>query len=322
MKGSRMRKNTLYKLLALLSTFAILLGACGSTASTPDPVIATAVALTVAARNAQQNAPTSTAIPTATVPANITFPTPTQLTFPTPTKPGSSIDTTCAKASFISETIPDGTIMKPDKVFTKTWQIKNDSSCAWDTTYKIIFWDGDVLGGAYYYNLPQAVGPGGVVDISLVLTSPSEEGTYTGSWMLQTPKNIAFGVGQYNEPITAKIVVSKEDRPDTKITDVKLEVTREPLAGCATNVYYRYTAKVSANGKITIRYGFNQSDGNLAWTGTLVFTEAGTQTVTGAFWSFHLGSSPGQKWVQFLVYKPYRQAFEKQYFSYLCGNTP
>ena len=317
-----MKKNTLYKILVLLSTFAILLGACGNATPTPDPVIVAAVALTVAARNAQQNAPTSTAIPTATVPANITFPTPTQLLFPTPTKSGPSTDTACAKANFISETIPDGTIMKPGDVFTKTWQIKNGSTCTWDTTYKIIFWDGNVMGGAYYYNLPQASAPGGVIDISLVLTAPTEEGEFTSEWMLQTPNNIAFGVGQYNEPFSAKIVVSKADKPVTGITDVKLEVIRDPAAGCWTNVWYRYVAQVSANGKIKIRYGFLQSDGNRAWTGDLEFSEAGTKTVTGAFWSFHLGSSPGQKWVQFVVIKPYYQEFEKQYFSYLCGNTP
>ena len=167
-----MKKNAQYKTLALLGIFAILLGACGSATPTPDPVIATAVALTVAAQNVQQNTPTSTAIPTATVPANITFPTPTQLLFPTPTKSVSNTNTACARADFVSETIPDGTIMKPGNVFTKTWQIKNSSSCTWDTTYKIIFWDGDVLGGAYYYNLPQAVAPEGIIDISLVLTAP------------------------------------------------------------------------------------------------------------------------------------------------------
>ena len=129
--------------------------------------------------------------------------------------------------------------------------------------------------------------------------------------MLQTSKNVAFGVGQYSEPITAKIVVNKEDKPDTAITDVKLDVIRDPAAGCATNIYFRYVAQVSANGKITIRYGFNQSDGNLAWTDNLEFKEAGTQKVTGPFWSFHLGSSPGQKWVQFVVIKPYYQEFDK-----------
>ena len=318
-----MRENTPNKALTLLSAFAFLLGACGSATKSPDPVISTAVALTVAAQNVQQNAPTSTAIPTATVPANITFPTPTQMLFPTtPTKSVSTTNTACARADFVSDDPPDGTIMKPGTVFTKTWQLKNSSSCTWDTSYKIIFWDGNLMGGAYNYNLPQAVAPEGEIDISLVLTAPTEEGTYTSEWMLQTSKNIAFGVGQYNEPFTTKIVVSKEDKPVTGITDVKLDVIRDPAAGCAANIFYRYVAQVSASGKITIRYGFQQSDGNLAWKGDLEFKEAGTKTVTGAFWSFHLGSSPGQKWVQFVVFRPYYQAFEKQYFSYLCGNTP
>jgi hypothetical protein len=318
-----MRKYTLYKTLALLSVFAFLVGACGNATESPDSVISTAVALTVAAQNAQQNAPTSTAIPTATVPPNITFPTPTQqLLFPTPTKSGSTTNTACAKAEFVSDDPPDGTIMKSGNVFTKTWKIKNSSSCTWDTTYKIIFWDGNVLGGAYYYNLPQAVAPEGVIDISLVLTAPAEEGAYTSEWMLQTSNNIPFGVGKYNEPFWVKIVVSNVEKPVTGITEVRLEVIRDPAAGCAANVFFRYVAQVSANGKIKIRYGFLQSDGNRAWTDDLEFTEAGTKTVTGPFWSFHLGASPGQKWVEFVVIKPYYQEFEKQYFSYLCGNTP
>jgi len=319
-----MKKNVRYKILALLGIFAFLLGACGSATQTPDPVIATAVALTVAAQNIQQSTPTSTAIPTATIPPNITFPTPTSgfAVVPTKTASKSGTDASCGKANYVSETIPDGTIMKPGNVFTKTWQLKNSSSCTWDTTYKIIFWDGNTLGGASYYSLPQAVAPEGVIDISLVLTAPSEEGTFTSEWMLQTPNNIAFGVGQYNEPFTAKIVTSKVDKPVTGITDVKLEVIRDPAAGCATNVFFRYVAQVSANGKIKIRYGFQQSDGNLAWKDNLEFTEAGTKTVTGAFWSFHLGASPGQKWVQFVVFQPYYQEFEKQYFDYLCGNSP
>ena len=48
----------------------------------------------------------------------------------------------------ISETIPDGTIYAPGQKFTKTWEIKNTSNCSWNTSYKIVFWDGNTLGGA------------------------------------------------------------------------------------------------------------------------------------------------------------------------------
>jgi hypothetical protein len=245
------------------------------------------------------------------------------LLFPTPTKSGSgsNTNTACAKANLVSEEIPDGTIMKPGNVFTKTWQIKNSSSCTWDTTYKIIFWDGNVLGGAYFYNLPQAVAPEGVVDISLVLTAPAEEGNFESYWMLQTPNNVPFGVGQYNEPFFTKIVVSKSDKIDYAVTAVTYNVIRDPAGGCATTVRYTFNATVSVNGPMKIKYGFNQSDGTTQWKGKIEFKEAGSQTVSDQ-WNFHLGSSPGDKWVQFVLLEPYWQLFDKEYFSYLCGNTP
>lgn len=318
-----MKKNINYKKIALLSIFAILLGACGSATETPDPAIGTAVALTVAAQNVQESAPTSTAIPTATVPANITFPTPTTSLFPTPTKLGSSssADASCARADFVSETIPDGTIMKPGATFTKVWQVKNSSSCVWDTSYKIIFWDGNILGGAYVYNLPQSVAPQGLVDIPLVLTAPTEEGPYSSYWVLQTPKGSTFGVGQYSEPLYTKIVVSKSDTPTYSITSVTYHVVRDPAAGCATTVRYTFNATVTSNGPIKIKYGFNQSDGTTQWKDVVEFTQAGSKIVAD-HWNFHLGSTPGDKWVQFVILSPYYQEFDKQPFSYLCGNTP
>lgn len=317
-----MKKNKNYKIIALLSIFAIMLGACGSAKEAPNSEVATAVALTVAAQNVQEN-PTSTAIPTATVPANITFPTPTEFLFPTPTKSVSSstADAACARANLVSETIPDGTIMKPGATFTKVWQIKNSSSCVWDTNYKIIFWDGDLLGGAYLYNLPQSVAPDGVVDIPLVLIAPANEGTFTSKWVLQTPKGSTFGVGQYSDPFYAKIVVSNAAAPAYAITSVTYDVVRDPDRGCATTVRYTINATVTSNGPIKIKYGFNQSDGTTQWKDRIEFKTAGSQTVSD-HWNFHLGSTPGNKWVQFVILTPYSQEFDKQYFSYLCGNTP
>jgi hypothetical protein len=318
-----MTKNKIYGIAILVSIMAMLLAACGSAEKNTDSAIATAVALTVAAQNAQTSIPTSTPAPIAT-PTSFTFPTPTRIgSIPSPTNPvPTGDDAACAKASLVGEDTPDGTIMKPGTVFTKTWQIQNDSPCVWTTSYKVAYWDGNVMGGGYVYNLPETVAPGGTLNLSLVLTAPAEEGEYTGKWVLQTPKGVNFGVGQYSQAFWVKIVVSKEDKPATSITAVRLNIVREPSAGCATNVYYRYVTEVDANGPIKITYAFQQSDGNLAWKDTLEFKTAGTQTITGPFWSFRLGSTPGDKWVQFVVLKPYYQEFERQYFSYLCGNTP
>ena len=319
-----MRKNRIFEAMTLVSIMAMLLGACGNSNADTDPAIATAVALTVAAQNAQADDPTSTPAPAAT-PTTFTFPTPTKIgSAPPPTlqPPAAGGDAACAKASLVGETPPDGTIMKPGEIFTKTWQIKNESTCVWDKTYKVVYWDGNVMGGGYQYNLPEVVAPGGTLNLPLVLTAPLDEGEYTGKWVLQTPKGVNFGVGQYSQAFWVKIVVSKADQPATAITAVRLEVVRDPAAGCASNVRYYYHTEVDANGPIKIKYGFQQSDGNFAWKDSLEFKAAGTQTITEPFWSFHLGASPGEKWVQFVITDPYYQEFERHYFSYLCGNTP
>ena len=319
-----MKKNRDYKIIALLSIVAVLLSACGGATEAPDPAIATAVALTVAAQNAQESAPTSTAIPTATVSTNITFPTPTVSFFPTPTKSvtgSNAADAACASANLISENPPDGKIMKPGATFTKVWQIKNSSSCVWDTNYKILFWDGNILGGAYVYNLPQAVVPEGAIDIPLVLTAPADEGTYSSYWVLQTPKGVTFGVGQYSEPFYAKIVVSKSDNPTYSVSAVTYDVIRDPDRGCATTVRYTINATITSNGPVKIKYRFNQSDGNNTNKGTVDFTAAGSKTVSDQ-WNFHLGSTPGDKWVQLEIDEPFYSVYDKQPFSYLCGNTP
>jgi hypothetical protein len=103
--------------------------------------------------------------------------------------------------------------MKPGTEFTKTWQITNNSSCSWDTSYRVVFWSGDLMGGATYYNFPQYAGPGSTVPVSLVLTAPSNEGTIKSEWMLQAPDGTFFGVGEYNVPFYTEIVVSSSLKP-------------------------------------------------------------------------------------------------------------
>jgi hypothetical protein len=157
------------------------------------------------------------------------------VTVPSPTLPVNPSESDCAKASLDSETIPDGTIYKPGELFTKTWQITNTSTCVWDTNYKIVFWSGDILGGAYVYNLPQVTGPGVTLPISLVLTAPAVDGRYKSEWALQTPDKINFGVGMYSEPFYTTIVVSSSAKPAYAVTSVDYSVVRNPATGCPLN---------------------------------------------------------------------------------------
>lgn len=308
-------KKTL-SLLSMLVLASLLLGACGAGS---ESAIATAVALTVQAQNASASA---TPFPSATAPVANVQPTLTNIFTPLPptsaSAPASGSYAECAKATLVNETPPDSAIMQPESSFFKTWTIKNESACTWDTKYKIVFWDGNTLGGAYVYNLPLVTGPGQNTDISIQLYTPKEDGTYKGEWKLQTPDGINFGVGQYSEAFYAEIVVNAAaEEEDYKIVSVTYRLVRDPLAGCATNVIYTVYATITVNGPIDVRMQWRHNDG---WTSSkirLSFDGAGSQELTDR-WGIHLGSSPGDKWIQMTQVDPGFVEFDKVPFSYLC----
>jgi hypothetical protein len=302
---------------------SLLITACGaeSTAEATQDLngIQTAVAETVAAQNAAQNTSTPAA-PIVTQTPLLFSPTLTPLApIASPTLPANTAISKCASASLVSENIPDGTIFKPGAQFTKTWEIQNTSTCTWDTSYKIIFWDGDILGGAYVYNLPQAVGPGQIVPISLILTAPTAEATYTSKWMLQTPDSIEFGVGQYNAPFYAEIAVSASATPSYAVTSVEYNVVRDPATGCPANVNYIVYATITTSGPIELTYYWKQSDGNDSNPKTIKIESATTTTISRE-WKLHIANTPGLKWMMLVTVSPVSKEYPRAEFVKTCGS--
>ncbi len=311
-----MRKPTKYILTTILIT-SFLIAGCGADVS-QDPFIATSVAQTVAAQNATQTTNTET-LSAPAIPTQTPFQQLTSLASPaspSSTPPANSSKAECAKASLVSETIIDGTIYKPGEQFTKTWQITNISNCVWDTTYKIIFWNGDLLGGGYVYNLPQVTGPGQTIPISLVLIAPATDGTYRSEWKLQTPDNINFGVGMYDSAFYTEIAVSSSDKPKFGIASVVTSIIREPKTGCPANTLFTVYAEVSTNGPLEFTYYWGQSDGNDSSPKTVTVDAATTKTFTRE-WKFGRANTQGPKWISFKITDPSYPAKEVN-FSFEC----
>ncbi|MGE5249310.1 MAG: NBR1-Ig-like domain-containing protein, partial [Bacteroidota bacterium] len=127
---------------------------------------------------------TSTPTPTGTPPT------------PTPTKPITPIPAACDRARFITDvTVPDGTILAPGIVFSKTWRLKNVGTCTWTTAYSLIFDSGEKMGGPDRAPMPYNVAPGQTVDVTVSLISPSTKGTYRGYWKFANASGVPFGIG-------------------------------------------------------------------------------------------------------------------------------
>ena len=185
----------------LLMIGALLLSACGATASDLTP---TATAFS-ADEIRTQAVSTFSADLTATAllaPTNTPAPTLTQAATlaAAPTSTGGialgtapAATTSCYGLAFVSDvSIPDNTPVTAGQSFTKTWKVKNAGSCAWDAGFKFAFTGGDAMGGTTY-TVPSSVAAGAVTDISVPMVAPNKTGTIRGNWRMSTASGQFFG---------------------------------------------------------------------------------------------------------------------------------
>jgi hypothetical protein len=302
-----MSQFTKYRTLAVLIIFILVVSACGSPAQN-ESSISTAVAQTVQAGQsltAIAVQPTITAAITSAATVDVVN-TPTSA----PTLASAPSDPNCVSANLVGENPPDGAILAPGEYFWKTWTLLNTGTCTWDSSYKLIFWSGELMGGLISYPLPVEVLPNEQKDITIYLKAPETEGTFTGYWQLQTPWNANFGVGISKEPFYVQVVVSGEKKPDYGVTSVTYDIVRDPAEGCPANVRYTVTATITTNGPTEFSYMWDQSDGNESAVKNVIFTEAGFKTYSRE-WMVGRGDSPNPRWMRIIIVGPTPQEFEK-----------
>lgn len=183
--------------LPLLAAFALILSACGGSSKepTPTPIDPNLIAAQAIATFSMGLTQTAFANPTATftltpVPTNTLAPT----FAPLGTNTGIAPVNTCDVSVFVSETVPDGTVMAPGQVFVKTWKIQNSGTCTWTATYKAVFTGtGNGPMGGTTTPTGKIVKPGEIIEISISFTAPTAGGDYVSWWKLQNDKNEFFG---------------------------------------------------------------------------------------------------------------------------------
>jgi hypothetical protein len=222
---------------------AVLFAACGS-ASTPTEPAETEAARTMAAvlteisdqiRQSQTMAPSTTSTLTPTPPATDTptviptvdlgVDTPVGITplasptGPTPTTDPNSLKTRtlvgkCNAAFFVGDVGPiqDGSTVRANTTFTKTWEVRNIGMCTWDRRYQLFYYsagtDSQHMNGPDYVNFPEIVAPNQSTWLSVTLTAPQSTGVHKSYWYLRDADGNRFGVGlDGDEPLLVVINV-------------------------------------------------------------------------------------------------------------------
>jgi len=151
-------------------------------------------------------------------------------------------------ATFVRDTVQDGTVFGLDHVFEQTWILRNSGNVAWPAGCSVKFVGGDYM-GHLDSNHPAAtrdvefscesticyasIQPGEEFPFTVLLRTPSRTGRMVSNWRLTTKEGDRFGHRLWCDvvvekpkvvlppPTTPKFTFKEEDKP-------KLEVQPEP----------------------------------------------------------------------------------------------
>lgn len=200
--------------VAILILLTALIFSCGAKEEEPvavenfDAVQTQAVeTFAYALTQTQAAVPTLTSTPTLEPTATLTA-TPTGEASPTPTL------NPCYNLMYIKDlTVPDGSEMKPNEKFTKTWLVQNTGGCAWAPGFTFVNVGGDAL-LAQSVKLTEPVPVGLKYELSLEMVAPTGVyGLIQSTWQMSYEPGIYFG-----DPLTVNIVVNDPNAPTPTAT--------------------------------------------------------------------------------------------------------
>ncbi len=214
--------------------------------------------------------------------------------------------TPCNSSRMVDETIPDGKQYDPGDSFTKTWTLRNNGSCEWNTDYRFVFEEGDRMGGDASQYLDAAVEPGEEITFSLDLNAPDEDGEYTGVWRLLADDGEKLGKYWVN------IMVGIPPGPFA-VTSVSFYMPHTTIdTGCPNDINVKAEITSSAAGKVT--YKWTDSAGGSSSTKSYTFDEAGKKIV-----EYNVtADSSGDYWAKLYIDNPNHQWFGPMNFHVNC----
>jgi hypothetical protein len=186
-------------LLVVVVVLAVAVGGSNEAEETSSEAVLTQAMETALAR--MTFTPTVLVSPTMTwTPLPSVTPSLTPLSSPTrtsaPAQPPAS-GTGCDVAGFVADvTIPDGTQLNPGQSFKKVWELRNDGTCTWNSSYQVVFYSGAQMSGTSPQQLTAGtVAPGQTVQIAIDMVAPAQEGRHIGNWVLRNAQGATFGIG-------------------------------------------------------------------------------------------------------------------------------
>jgi hypothetical protein len=188
------------KFFAVLSVLLLVLSACGSGTPAPTEVSVSGVYTSVAqtlTEGADEATATDTPQPTDTPTLEMTPTITPTLGTSQPFALATSASGLCENSTYVSDvSFADNAEVLPGQTMIKTWKFQNTGTCAWSSDYSLVFVSGMQMGGSTTA-IGASVNSGYQLNVSVTLTAPDTEGTYTGYWQLADSSGNTFGASVY-----------------------------------------------------------------------------------------------------------------------------
>lgn len=159
--------------------------------------------------------------------------------------------------TFVADvTIPDDTVLQPGETFTKTWQLQNTGTLAWED-FGLVHVDGDPLGAISPQPIIPAVPAGELVAISTAMTAPTEGGTYTSWWVIHDQDDNQVGDKFYTRIVVDAGKTKKVSGPDhSKMIQMNQPFTVNGLMFVVKDIYRNKTVYQYDNSPIVAQGHF------------------------------------------------------------------
>lgn len=124
-------------------------------------------------------------------------------TLPTATVNSGSLGYGCNNLALVRDVnYPSGTVVAPGEDFVKTWKVENTGTCDWKYVYTLSIVN-DPYFDSSWNKLGKIVNPGQWAELSVIVTAPQKEGTYTAYW------RFTDGINAFGATLALTVVVQK-----------------------------------------------------------------------------------------------------------------
>lgn len=125
------------------------------------------------------------------------------------------LDPNWKDATYLGDTIPDGTVVQPEATFFQTWTLANTGNGAWDERCTLRYIGGEEMSAQRSVPLP-SIGPGERAPVTVLFRAPAGEGRFRSCWQPHDGDGNLFGTPIWVEievPAAASPVVGASTIP-------------------------------------------------------------------------------------------------------------